>query len=226
MKLTKKSIKKVGIIGRGLHGYQSALEISRYFKVSLAVLPENLPEVLESFEEIETVEGSLDDVLNSDLVICYANHPDISLFILEMCSASLVIITGERGKTGSLKQIERIAESRDIKVLMPEVCCIVRDLDEFYEFFKFYGKPKFSFEVRDNTIVKAKVERCAFCGATRYVAEKLIGKKVEEAPTLAGLYTQIYPCMASRGLKGGIHIAAEMHKVAVEKALRSGAGGI
>ncbi len=210
---------KVGIVGRGLHGYQTAEEMSRHFKVTLTVLPERLPELIESVDELP----ELKKVLDSDLIICYAEHPDVSLILSEVSRAKLLIITGR--KTGSEKQIKSVAKKRGIKVLMPEICCVVRELNEFGEFFNIYGKPKLSLKVKGEKIVSAEVEKCAFCGATRFVAEKLIGVDIDSAPRLAGLYTQLYPCMASRGFKGGIHLAAEMHRIAVKRAL-SGAGGI
>ncbi len=219
---------KIGILGRGAHGYQSAEEMSRLFDVSLLVLPEELPEVIESIEELEelcnSLKGSLKDILSSDIVICYANHPDISLLMAENCRSKLLIITGKRGETGSIRQIEEIAKSRGIRVLMPEICCVVRSLndEDLKPFFDNYGKPEVVVEVEKGRIADVRVKRCAFCGATRFVARKLKEDRVrvEEAPRLAGLYTQLYPCLATRGIEGGIHLAAEMHKIAVERALK------
>ena len=215
--------KKVGILGRGSHGYQSAEEMSRHFDVSLAVLRENLPEVIESLDELEELveSGNLKEVMEADVLICYATHPDVSLLLAENCESGLLIITGERGKTGSAKQIEEIAGRRGLRVLMPEICCVVKSLDEFDWFFEHYGKPEFELEVENGMIAKARVRRCAFCGATRFVAEKLAGVEVGDAPRLAGLYTQLYPCLATRGIEGGIHLAAEMHRIAVERAFKA-----
>ncbi len=215
---------RVGILGRGAHGYQSAKEMSRHFEVNLAVLPENLPEVIETIEELQSLveSGNLRNVLRSNILICYASHPDVSLLLAENCSSELLIITGERGKTGSAKQIGRVAEKRGVKVLMPEICCVVRSVEGFEWFFERYGKPEFEFSIREGRIEKAEVRRCAFCGATKFVARKLAEERarVEDAPRLAGLYTQLYPCLATRGIEGGIHLAAEMHRMAAERALK------
>ncbi|MEM4645668.1 MAG: DUF166 family protein, partial [Archaeoglobaceae archaeon] len=59
----------------------------------------------------------------------------------------------------------------------------------------------------------------AFCGASYFVAEKLKGIRIEEAPEKAGYYAQIFPCTASRGPGGGIHKAGNAHKKAMEKAI-------
>jgi hypothetical protein len=52
------------------------------------------------------------------------------------------------------------------------------------------------------------------------MAKGLIGKSIDDAPAYAGLLVQHYPCRAVRGMKGGIHKAAQLHKNAVEKALK------
>jgi len=216
----EKTEKTIGIIGRGPHGYQTAKEMSRYFNISFASLPEKMPEMVETFEDLKSMlkveKGSLNRLLNSEVLICYATHPDVSLILAEVSRSELLIITGERGKTGSKKQIEEISKA---KVLMPEICCTVKEVAGFKWFFSRYGKPALSLEIEKGRITNAKVERCAFCGATRFVAKKLIGTGIEDAPRLAGLYTQLYPCLATRGLKGGIHLAAEMHRRAVLKGL-------
>jgi hypothetical protein len=43
---------------------------------------------------------------------------------------------------------------------------------------------------------------------------------VEEAPSMAGLFCQQYPCRAVRGTPGGIHTSGDLHKDAMERALR------
>ncbi|RUM33054.1 MAG: hypothetical protein DSY33_05505 [Archaeoglobus sp.] len=210
----------VGIVGRGLHGYKTAEEMDKFFEVYFANLPEEIPEVVESFDELESlinvVKGeSLKDVLNVEVLICYATHPDVSLILAECSEAELLIITGEKGKTGSKKQMREVTNA---EILMPEICCVVKEVDGFEWFFEVYGKPAFELNVEEGKISKAKVKRCAFCGATRFVKE-IEGTETREAPRLAGLYTQLYPCLATRGIGGGIHLAAEMHKIAVERAL-------
>ena len=64
-----------------------------------------------------------------------------------------------------------------------------------------------------------QVKRSAFCGASFFVAEKIKGLPIDEAPIKAGYFTQIFPCYATRGVEGGIHRAARVHKRAVEKAI-------
>ena len=201
---------KVGIVARGKHGKFTANEMAKYFEVSIFELPEELPAIVEDVSLPE-------DVLNADVLISYSEHPDISIRILESAKAGLIIFTG---KSGSKVQLKKVAEERGLKLLLVDICCVVPSVKGFEEFFSIFGKPEFEVEVEDGKLRDVRVIRCAFCGATRFVAEKLKDVSVQEAPRLAGYYTQIYPCLASRGVEGGIHLAAEMHKIAIERALR------
>ena len=77
----------------------------------------------------------------------------------------------------------------------------------------------FNVETKEGRITSVKVIRGSPCGGTWHVAQGLVGKTVEEAPALAGLLCQQYPCRAVRGTPGGIHTSADLHKHALEKAL-------
>ena len=47
----------------------------------------------------------------------------------------------------------------------------------------------------------------------------MIGTLVVDAPDNAGFSVQKYPCRAVRGIRGGIHRSAEIHKKAVVDAV-------
>ncbi|AEA47278.1 DUF166 domain-containing protein [Archaeoglobus veneficus] len=205
---------KIGIIARGRHGPLTARMMSEYFEVSVFELPEELPVLIEDIELPE-------NILNSDIIISYAAHPDVNIRVVEGAKARLVILTGKSGKTGSRAQLKAIAEERGVRLLMVDICCVASEIEGFEEFFNRFGKPEFEVKIRNGVLEDVKVTRCAFCGATCFVAERLKGAIIEDAPRLAGYYTQIYPCLASRGIKGGIHLAAEMHKIAMERAIKA-----
>ncbi len=200
---------RVGVVSRGNHGFFTVRAMERYFDVAIFKLPEDLPEMVEEMH-------IPDAVLNADILISYAMHPDVNLYIVENSKAGLVILTG---KSGSVAQLKEIAEKKGLKLLIVEICCITPEIPGFENFFSRFGKPEFDVEVKNGRLEKVVAKRSAFCGATHFVAEKLKGVSVREAPRLAGYYTQIYPCLASRGIKGGIHLAAEMHKIAIERAI-------
>lgn len=199
---------KIGIIQRGHHGEKSAEEISRYFEVSIFKLPEKIPEILEDISIPE-------DILKSDIIISYAGHADVNLELVRRAEGKIFIT----GKGGSKAQLLQEARKHNRIVIVVDICCTAKNFDE--EFSKFFGKPEFEVEIdRDKNIIrKVKVIRSAFCGATYFVAEKLEGAEIESAPQKAGYYTQIYPCLASRGIDGKIHVAARIHKNAIEKAI-------
>jgi hypothetical protein len=198
---------KVGIIIRGNHGRSTAEQMAKYFEVVTFELPSDLPELLEDVK--------LPD-FDVDVLISYASHPDINLELVRSAKAKLLIITG---KGGSRAQLKREAEKHGKKVVVVDICCVTPTLNDFSEFFKYFGKPEFEVEIEGGRLKNVKVLRCAFCGATHFVAEMLKGVSVEEAPAKAGYLTQVYPCLASRGIDGKIHLAAEMHKIAMEKAI-------
>jgi len=203
---------RVGIIVRGNHGKSTAKQMAKYFEVVTFELPANLPELIE--EPVKFPE----DILDVDVLISYASHPDINLELVKVAKAKLLIITG---KGGSRAQLKEMAEKHGRRVLMIDICCVAPTLSDegVSEFFRYFGKPEFEVEVEDGKLKNVKVLRCAFCGATDFVAEMLKGVSIEEAPAKAGYLTQIFPCLASRGIDGKIHLAAEMHKKAMERAI-------
>ena len=92
------------------------------------------------------------------------------------------------------------------------------------EFSVFFGIPKLSVKVEENKIERVEVLRDAPCGSTHYAAKKILGLSVDEAPSVAGLYVQAYPCLASHVRdpivgEDMIHVSATIMKKAVEKAL-------
>ncbi len=209
---------KVGVITRKGKRKEDIEMFSKFFDVEVYELPENLPELIDEPSEFL----KLPDSFKPDIVISFANHPDINLELIKWAAENgvgLVIFSGG-AKSGSYAQLKKEGEKRGVKVIWEEICCATPKIDEYSEFFEHFGAPELEIEVENGVIKDVKVKRSAFCGATYYVAEKIRGLRVEEAPSKAGYYTQIYPCMASRGIDGGIHKAARAHQKAVEKALK------
>ncbi|HID43918.1 MAG TPA: hypothetical protein EYP30_09155 [Archaeoglobaceae archaeon] len=199
---------RIGIIQRGHHGENPAREISRYFEISVFKFSEKIPEILEDVFIPK-------DILKSDIIISYANHPDINLELVRRAEGKIFIV----GKGGSRAQLVREAGKHGKDVILEEICCTAKNFDE--EFSKVFGRPEFDVDVdfKENVIKKVKVLRCAFCGASNFVAEKLVNCRIEDAPSLAGYFAQIYPCLASRGIDGKIHLAAKIHRNAIERAI-------
>ncbi|MFO7966412.1 MAG: DUF166 family protein [Archaeoglobaceae archaeon] len=211
----------MAIIQRGYHGRQSAQEISKNYRVITHQLPEELPELMEDVEIPEEIFGA-------ELIISYANHPDINLELVKRATGTVFIT----GKGGSKSQLLKEAEKNGTTLFVEQICCSVNPDKTNMEFFRYFGWPEFEvwLDADEKKIDDVRVIRTAFCGATHFVAQKLKGVNIDKAPSLAGYYTQIYPCLASRGIKGKIHLAANIHlkamQRAIDKALSEGGQGV
>jgi len=202
---------KVSIILRDRSRMIFAKTISKFFDVLVFKLPEHLPDFIEEFE--------FPDELFRDVILSYAFHPDVNLELVKKANekdVKCIIIAGK------YKFVKRC--SNKIKVLVGDACCshLIRNI----EFFEKFGIPEFKVEIKDNLIENVEVVRSAPCGATFFVANKLKGVHVSEAPMKAGYFTQLY-CLGSRGTGGAIHKAANIHKLAIERAIkRESQGGL
>ncbi len=100
------------------------------------------------------------------------------------------------------------------------------DNEYIASFTRYFGRPKLEIKVdtQSGTIAEVKVERCAPCGSTHRVAEKLVGVRVEEAVPQAGLHAHHYPCLASMKMEPMgdtlMHIAGFVVNEEVERKLK------
>ena len=210
---------KLGVVARKGKRREDIRMFSQFFDVRVYEIPEELPELIDEPEKFLRLPEDFD----VDMIVSFAAHPDINLELIKQAAErgiGLIIVSGG-AKGGAFRQLREEGEKRGVRVVWEEICCATPKVDDerYAEFFEHFGSPELEVEVEDGKIRDVKVKRAAFCGATYYVAEKIKGLSVEEAPTKAGYYTQIFPCLASRGHEGGIHKAARAHKRAVEKAI-------
>lgn len=207
---------QVGVVVRRGKNRRAIDLFSKFFEVKVHEVEKELPMLIENPREFL----NLPTDFKPDLVVSYLLHPDLNLELIRQASergVRIVVISGG-AKSGSYKQLKEEGEKVGVKVFWEEICCTTPKLEDS-DFFKLFGSPEFEIEVENGVIKEVKVKRSSFCGSTYYVAEKIKGLRIEEAPAKAGYYTQIFPCIASRGLRGGIHKAANAHKKAVEKAI-------
>lgn len=216
----------VGVVKRGKYGERLIETIKKHtnFQVVSVEVPQVLPGFIEDPQEF-VAELNLDpEIFQVDLLILYTFHPDLTPEIVRLAGEKGVkaaIIPGGIGRAGSIGELEKIAEKYGIHIEVDEICCTLEKcgvpaVDEFAELL---GKPEIKVETKDGRISSVKVLRGSPCGATWHSAEGLIGKKVDEAPSMAGLFCQQYPCRAVRGTPGGIHTSGDLHKDAMERAL-------
>lgn len=211
---------KLGVVVRKGKRKDDIKMFSKFFDVKIYEIPEELPELIEEPEKFLKLPEDFD----VDMIVSFAAHPDINLELIRQAAErgiGLIVISGG-ARSGAYKQLKEEGDRRGVRVIWEEICCATPKIDDerYLGFFKYFGSPELEIEVEDGKIKEVRVLRSAFCGATYFVAEKLKGESVEVAPMKAGYYTQIFPCLASRGVEGGIHKAARAHKRAVEKALK------
>ncbi len=211
---------KIAVILRKKYGRRALEQISKKFETVSFKMPDELPEIIDDTESIEIP----DEIFDSDIILSYALHPDVNYEVIRRSKGRKVkyIILPGGAKSGSAYQLKKLGEEVGVRVLWEDICCatpLIKDRD-LIEFFKSFGMPEFEIRVKNGIIEDVKVKRSAICGSSYFVAEKIKGLRIEDAPTKAGYFTQIYPCFATRGLEGGIHRAANIHKSQVEKAIR------
>jgi len=208
----------VGLIKRGKYGTRAEKILKNAgFQVNSFELPDILPEMIEDPDFIRIPEK----IFESDIILSYALHPDINLFLLEKMSHGTMVIPGG-ARSGSRAQLNSIAKEKGIKLIMEEVCCSTPKMkdEKLRVFFENFGHPEFEIDIRDGRIASIKVKRETLCGSATYIAEKLKNTDIDDAGKRAGYLAQIHPCWASRGIGGNIHLAAEIHKTAIEKAIK------
>ncbi|MFB3765351.1 MAG: DUF166 domain-containing protein [Methanotrichaceae archaeon] len=216
----------VGVIKRGKYGERliQIIEERTDFQVVSAEVPQYLPGFIEDPEEFVKGLNLNPKVFDADLLILYTFHPDLTPEIVKMAGqhgVKAAIIPGGIARAGSIGELEKIAEMYNIHIEVDEICCTLEKcgvpaVDEFAEKL---GKPELEVNVKDGKIDSINVIRGSPCGSTWHACQNLIGKTIEEAPSMAGLFCQQYPCRAVRGTPGGIHTSGDLHKDAIERAL-------
>jgi hypothetical protein len=217
----------IGVVTRGKYGHRliKNIKINSKFSISSIELPESLPDFIEYPQEF--IEGLNPDkkILSSDLVITFTLHPDLTPEIVRLAGengARAVIIAGSMSKAGGCEELDDLSRKYDMHIEVHEICCEIKNCgnEVVDKFASRFASPEVKIAAKDGLISKVEVIRGAPCGSTQHMAKGLIGKSIEDAPAYAGLLVQQYPCRAVRGTRGGIHKAAQLHKNAVENALR------
>ncbi len=217
---------KIGIITRGKYGLRVIDTIKE--RTDMTVTFTSLPDVLPNFidEPEDFVKGIDENIFDVDLLFSYALHPDLNPGIVKIAAkrgVKAVMIPGGPSRAGGIEELENISEEYGIFVEVNEICCSLGGSpnETVNEYASKLGRPIYDVKTSDGKVSSVEVIRGSPCGDSWWVAKELVGTDVDEAPAKAGLLTQIYPCRASRGLKGYIHASAEIHKNAIEDALKS-----
>ena len=184
----------------GIQVYGRNISVSRVFNIRgpLPVL-------------IDEPEGYINRDFSGDLVLDFLKHPDLSQYVVELCR--------EKG-------IPVIASGQHIPgAICPFTCCGLGRKEGLGEYGRQFGVPEYRVELLNRRIKALWVKRGASCGATWQVCRKMEGVPAGDAPTVISREIQ-YLCLSDPSDfdpvsgKSAVHFAGEVHKAALEKALK------
>jgi len=190
---------KVVIVTDGPYGERAFETINELFDTAFIEMEK--PESM-FIEEIELAEKDLKIIEDSDILITYTTHPDITLKLVDMFHDKVdwIIVASWKGD-GFKNQLEFHGN-----VTCPYIMCELEKNGNLSvdEFVSKIGKPKVVLEYVDDKLKDITVLRSSPCGSTAFVAEylkeKYVGKTIdiEQFSLEAGLKVQHYPCRAAK----------------------------
>ena len=155
----------------------------------------------------------------ADLVLSFAEHKAVAELlpdIAQMTGARGVVVAVDNEAwlpRGLGRQLRGWLERMNVALAAPKPLCSLTESDykvtrrerECYksdvitEFARYFGQPNIHLTVdkTTSTISAAETRRDAVCGCARFVAEILIGLRVDEVNEKAGLAHHHFPCLAS-----------------------------
>lgn len=213
----------IGVIIRGKYGKRLIETILQKtdLKVISAEIPEFLPDFIDEPEEFLEGLHLNTEVFNTEILVTYSLHPDLTPSIAELAGKAGVralIVPGGASKA-PVKELEQISKKYGVYIEVDDICCNLSSNPALSEFTDELSSPLLEIIINEDKVEKVTVLRGAPCGSTWRMAEGLKGTPLKDAPARAGLLIQQYPCRAVRGNKGGIHESAKLHKDAVSKAI-------
>lgn len=213
----------IGVITRGKYGKRLIETILQKtdLKVISAEIPAFLPDFIDEPEDFLEGLHLNTDVFNTEILVTYSLHPDITPQIARMAGikgVKALIVPGGASKA-PVKELEQISQEYGIYIEVDDICCNLSLNPAISDFTDKLSSPMLEVTINEDKVEQVKVIRGAPCGSTWHMADGLKGVSLKDAPAKAGLLIQQYPCRAVRGNKGGIHESAKLHKDAVSKAI-------
>ncbi len=189
----------------GIEVYGKGLDI-----VKVVDIKGPLPELIDEPQEYITSN------FDCDLVLNFLKHPDLSEYLVEVCNK---------------KDIPCIASGQHIPgAICPFTCCGLGKKEGLGKYGEQFGLPEYEVTLEGRKIKDVKVKRAASCGATYQVVKDILGKSVEDAPTLISRLVQ-YVCLSDPSDfdpvtgKSALHFAGEVHKGALDRAIKEAQRG-
>lgn len=181
----------------------------RLFELEIISVESPAPAVLDDSGEY------LPSDFQTDLVLDYLKHPDLSYDLAVMCK--------NRG-------IPLVASGKKLRVqgaFTPMICCALSRDRRLGCYGDRFGAPEFDVEIEGERIRKITVLRGAPCGASWEAAARMAGSSLEDAVVRMGLEVQFFCTADPSGWdpmygKSPVHLAAEIHRAALCRALETG----
>ena len=179
-------------------------------------------------DEIDFPLDALNKIKQSNILITYTQHPDLTLDLIDQVNRDVdhIIVAAWRGE-GFKNQLEKYEN-----VNCPNIMCELEENgNEIFDIFTSkIGKPKVDIKLEDGKIAIIDVIRSSPCGSTKfvvdYISEKYFGSNdLENIPIEAGLKLQHYPCRAAKmrlfsDEECKKEMASNLHREAFEEALK------
>lgn len=167
---------------------------------------------------IDYPEGFLPESMSSaDVILAFGQHQGVAELIPEiakMTGARAVIAPVDREEwlpRGLARQLREWLGGMGVTCVTPKPLCSLTETgydvrqhkvayDDLLiaEVARHYGRPNLRIAVdpQTRTIASVEVQRDAFCGCARHVAQGLVGLSADDAEERAGLLHHHYPCLA------------------------------
>ena len=174
-------------------------------QMTIFAIDEHLPEFVDEPEEYITT----NDVHGADLVLNYLTHPDLSHYLIALCTQKGIPVVSS-GKHSENQYT-------------PFTCCGLGRHKQLGSYGNYFGFPEYRVQLKDGIIFDIEVIRGAPCGASWEVLDQVIGSTVVDALILLPRLVQ-YHCTANPGRfdpitgKSPVHYAGYVHRAALRKA--------
>jgi hypothetical protein len=182
----------------------------------------------------------------ADLILAVGEHPGIAELlpdVARMTGARAMIAPVDRVEwlpKGLMNQLHGWMRQVGVECVFPKPFCSLTEKSYslrgqrveytnalISEFARHFGMPSVQVHVdaQAGTIADVQVERDATCGCMRFVAQGIVGVKIDDAEYQAGMLHHHYPCLASMGVDPDyndtlLHVSGNKFRDAFEQAIR------
>lgn len=174
------------------------------------------------------------DLPQADLVLFlseFRNAPQLAPDLVRRSNAVAIIAPVDRTEwmpPGQVTQLKRVFSRWRVDTSFPRPFCALEGTgaEAIDLFASRFGVPKVEIITEDGrTVSEMRIIRGSPCGCTRYVAENIVGERLEDAVERAGLLHHHFPCLASMEREDDLddtlmHVSGLLLKREVERGVR------